>query len=175
MFPRLNERGSIEAISIRRIDDSLFAAFPRLNERGSIEGTSSGGTGSVNVTTGANCNWTATSSDAWITINSGSSGTGNGTVGYTIASNTGINSRTGTIAISGQNLTITQSAPTYTINGRVTDSDGGSISGVTVSLGGSQTSSTQTDGSGNYSFVILSAGTHTFTPPNTNYTFSPTN
>ena len=96
-------------------------------------------------------------------------------MGYTIASNTGINSRTGTIAISGQNLTITQSAPTYTINGRVTDSDGGSISGVTVSLGGSQTSSTQTDGSGNYSFVNLSAGNYTVTPSKTNYTFSPTN
>jgi len=41
--------------------------------------TSSGGIGSVSVTTQSNCTWSATSNASWITIISGSSGTSNGT------------------------------------------------------------------------------------------------
>ena len=37
------------------------------------------------MTAGAGCAWTATSNASWITINSGSSGTGNGSVGYTVS------------------------------------------------------------------------------------------
>ncbi len=39
MFPRLNERGSIEA-RVRRTDAVDANWFPRLNERGSIEAQS---------------------------------------------------------------------------------------------------------------------------------------
>ena len=49
--------------------------------------SASGGTGSVSVTTQAGCPWTASSGAAWMTITSGSSGSGNGTVNYSIASN----------------------------------------------------------------------------------------
>ena len=67
-----------------------------------------GGSGTVNITaTGA---WTAFTDDAWITVDSGAGGTGNGTVNYTIARNsTGI-SRIGTIIIAGQTFTVTQDA-----------------------------------------------------------------
>ena len=45
---------------------------------------------------------------AWITITGGASGTGNGTVGYSVASNTTATSRIGTITIAGQTFTVTQ-------------------------------------------------------------------
>ena len=66
-------------------------------------------------------------------------------------------------------------APTYSISGRVTDSSGNGASGVTVSLSGSQSATTQTNSSGNYSFSSLtSGGSYTVTPSNgANYTFSP--
>jgi hypothetical protein len=45
---------------------------------------------------------------AWASITSGSSGTGNGTVNYTIQTNAGAQ-RSGTLSISGQTFSITQS------------------------------------------------------------------
>jgi hypothetical protein len=73
----------------------------------------SSGTGSVAVTTSSSgCSWTATSNQSWISITSGSSGTGNGTVTYSVAANNGA-ARTGTMTIGGQTFTITQAAPLY--------------------------------------------------------------
>ncbi len=40
LFPRLNERGSIEGSSDKRLRECSYM-FPRLNERGSIEGVDS--------------------------------------------------------------------------------------------------------------------------------------
>ncbi len=42
----------------------------------------------VSVTAATNCAWTAASASSWITVASGASGTGNGTVAYTVATNT---------------------------------------------------------------------------------------
>jgi Viral BACON domain/Putative binding domain, N-terminal len=66
-----------------------------------------GGPGSVQVTAGGGCAWTATTNAPWITINSGSSGNGNGTVAFTVGANTG-GARTGTISIGGQTFTVNQ-------------------------------------------------------------------
>jgi len=60
----------------------------------------SGGVGTVDVTAGPGCAWTATSGVTWITIVAGASCEGNGTVGYFVAANTG-GQRTGTITITG--------------------------------------------------------------------------
>jgi bacillolysin len=68
-----------------------------------------GGTGSVTVTTQAGCSWTAASNDSWITVTSGQSGTGGGTVGYSVATNYGP-TRAGTVTIAGQTFTVTQEA-----------------------------------------------------------------
>ncbi|MEO8036741.1 MAG: BACON domain-containing carbohydrate-binding protein, partial [Acidobacteriota bacterium] len=65
-------------------------------------------TGSVSVIGDSGCAWSASSSDSWITITSGGSGTGDGTVGYRIAANTALAARTGTITIAGQPFTINQ-------------------------------------------------------------------
>jgi hypothetical protein len=69
--------------------------------------TASVGAGSVAVTTSNGCAWTATSNAGWITITSGSSGSGNGTVGYSVVANGGAK-HTGTMTIAGQTFTVTQ-------------------------------------------------------------------
>ena len=77
----------------------------------------SGGSGSFNVTTSrSDCAWTAQVSylgpqyEYWITITSGSSGTGSGTVYYTVSANSG--PRTGYITVEGQRYTINQAVAT---------------------------------------------------------------
>jgi hypothetical protein len=69
-----------------------------------------GGSGSVNVITDAACSWTAASHDSFITITSGSNGTGNGTVNFTVSATS--TPRTGTLTIAGLTFTINQTNPT---------------------------------------------------------------
>src|SRR5262249_3676573 len=77
---------------------------------------SGGGTGSIAVTAAAGCSWTAASNASWITITSGSSGSGNGTVGYSVATNASSSSRTGTMTVTGQAFTVMQAgASSYTL------------------------------------------------------------
>lgn len=76
-------------------------------------------TGTVAVTAGSGCPWTATSTaPTWLTVTSGALGSGNGSVGFSVAANTGA-SRSGSITIANQTFTVTQAAaPTacsYTI------------------------------------------------------------
>jgi len=69
-----------------------------------------GGTnGNFTVSTTANCGWTATSNVNWITFPTGNTGSGNGTVNYSVALNSGATQRTGTINVNGQVHTVTQS------------------------------------------------------------------
>lgn len=63
---------------------------------------------SVAVTAGAGCGWTAVSNDAWITVTGGASGSGNGTVNYSVAANLGTTQRIGTVTIAGETFTVTQ-------------------------------------------------------------------
>jgi hypothetical protein len=75
-----------------------------------------GGGGTVAVTTQTGCTYTAVSNASWITVTAGAAGSGNGTVTFTVAANTGI-ARTGTITIAGQTFTVTQaSGCTYTLS-----------------------------------------------------------
>jgi hypothetical protein len=67
-----------------------------------------GGTGMLNVTSGAECGWAITSKAEWVTILSGNQGQGNGVVNYAVAAYAGVESRTGVLTIGGQNFTITQ-------------------------------------------------------------------
>jgi uncharacterized protein (TIGR03437 family) len=69
-----------------------------------------GGTGSVAVTTTSACNWTATvpAAATWITITSGATGTGNGTVNFTVAANPGAAARTATLTIAGNSFRVDQ-------------------------------------------------------------------
>jgi len=98
--------------------------------------TAAGGAASIGVTAGSTCNWTATSSATWITISSGGSGTGNGTVNYTVAANTATTSRTGTLTVAGQTVTVTQAAAcSFTVsplNPSATAAGGAASIGVTA-------------------------------------------
>jgi hypothetical protein len=60
------------------------------------------------VTTQSGCTWTASGNANWITITSGSTGSGHGSVHFTAAANSTGNNRTGTLTIAGQTFTLTQ-------------------------------------------------------------------
>lgn len=66
-------------------------------------------TGTVAVTAGTGCTWTATSGVPWLTITAGATGSGNGSVGFSVAANTG-GARSGTLTIAGQVFTVNQAA-----------------------------------------------------------------
>jgi len=72
---------------------------------------SASGSGSIGVTAGAGCAWSAVSNNAWITVTSGASGSGNGTTNYSVAANTGAQ-RNGSITIAGQTFSVTQNQGT---------------------------------------------------------------
>jgi YD repeat-containing protein len=75
-----------------------------------------GGMNSVDVTMATGCTWTAVSNDAFITVNSGTPGSGNGTVNYSVVANTGP-ARMGTMTIAGITFTVTQdSGCTFTLD-----------------------------------------------------------
>lgn len=79
--------------------------------------SASGGTGSVAVTTQGSCNWSASTTAAWISIVSGTTGIGSGTVSYSVAANTGTAQRTAAMTIAGRIFTISQAGiPTYTMS-----------------------------------------------------------
>jgi Viral BACON domain/Putative binding domain, N-terminal len=67
--------------------------------------------GSVAVSTGPTCQWTAVSQASWLTVTSGASGTGSGTVSFSVAANTGTASRTANIVTAGWNFSVLQAAP----------------------------------------------------------------
>jgi hypothetical protein len=70
------------------------------------------GTGTLSATTAAGCAWSAVSNASWLTVTSGLSGFGNGTVGYSFAANPITAPRSGAILISGQTFTVTQAGAT---------------------------------------------------------------
>lgn len=66
-------------------------------------------TGTVSVTAGAGCAWTAVSAAGFVTVTEGASGSGNGVVSYSVAANSG-DARSGVVEIAGHNFTVNQSA-----------------------------------------------------------------
>ena len=89
---------------------------------------SPGNTGNVTVTKNlsatAPCDWNAVSNSSFITIDSGASGSNNGTVNFTVAPNTTGAARVGTLTVAGRNVTITQdAAPTANNDTATTDED----------------------------------------------------
>jgi PKD repeat protein len=67
-----------------------------------------GGTATVTVTAPESCSWNATSMVPWIEITAGATGTGSGSVAYTVAANGSANSRTGSLTIAGSTFAVTQ-------------------------------------------------------------------
>jgi Putative binding domain, N-terminal/Viral BACON domain len=67
-----------------------------------------GGSSGFNVVAPIGCGWTARSNAAWISIESGVTGSGNSPVSYRVEANSSGSSRTGTISIADQTFTVTQ-------------------------------------------------------------------
>ena len=67
---------------------------------------------SVAVTTSSGCAWIAVSNTPWVTINSGASGSGSGSVNFSVGANPVSQPRTGTLIVAGQTFTVNQAAPT---------------------------------------------------------------
>ncbi|MFH1146882.1 MAG: BACON domain-containing protein [Pseudomonadota bacterium] len=89
----------------------------------------SGGTGTINVTAGSGCAWSAQSSVPWFTITSGASSTGNGTVQYSVAPNTTGSTRTAVMTIAEKLFTVTQQGQAaYTVTIVAKALTGGTIS-----------------------------------------------
>jgi Putative binding domain, N-terminal len=66
-----------------------------------------GSSGTINVTAPAGCAWTAQSGAGWITVVSGATGSGNGSVGYSVAANPG-GLRSSTLTIAGITIPVDQ-------------------------------------------------------------------
>ena len=78
-----------------------------------------GGAGTaIGVTATPGCAWTAASGASWITNVTPGSGTGNGTVNFTIGANPAGTPRTGTLTVAGQTFSVNQQAAecSYSIN-----------------------------------------------------------
>ncbi len=119
-----------------------------------------GGVYGVSVTAPSTTAWTATpaSADPWITIVTGASGTGNGTVSYRVAANPG-GARTGSITIGGQTFTVNQQAATvvFTISPESeTFSDAGGTGEITVFSSNSATAWTAQPSN---SWIHITSGT----------------
>jgi uncharacterized repeat protein (TIGR03803 family) len=121
-----------------------------------------GGSDSVSVIASNGCAWTAVSNDpSFITITSGNSGTGDGTIRYSVAANMSTNGLTGTMTIAGQTFTVTQSGAsaencTYTLNATsVTLAARGGSKNASVKVKGSDCSWTAVS---NDSFITITSG-----------------
>jgi uncharacterized repeat protein (TIGR03803 family) len=120
-----------------------------------------GGSDAISVTASNGCAWTAMSSDDFITITSGNSGSGNGTVHYTVAANSSSVIRSGSISIQDQTLTITQSGTstescTFTLSPTdVTLTDKGGSKSISVKVKGADCDWTAVS---NDPFITIASG-----------------
>ncbi len=69
-----------------------------------------GGSSSFELQTAAGCAWTVTSNQSWALVSNGASGTGTGTISFTVEANATTQSRSAVISAGGQVFTITQTA-----------------------------------------------------------------
>jgi hypothetical protein len=103
---------------------------------------SPGGVGTVSLSAGTGCSWTAVSNAPWILISSNANGSGSATVYFSVASNSS-SSRSGTLTVAGKPFTVNQegSSPSlFTL--RATAGANGTVypqGAVTVAAGAGQT------------------------------------
>ena len=132
---------------------------------------SGGGSGSVGVTAGSGCNWTATSNVGWITIANNGSGTGNGTVNYSVAANTGnCASRIGTMTIAGKTYTVTEDADAGSFGVNPTSASApanGGLGTIAVTASAGNCSWTASSGVG---WITISSGSSGMGNGSVNYT-----
>ena len=92
-----------QPFTVRQASPCTFTLVPPF---ASYDGN--GGSGAILVIVIGSCTWTATSTAEWIRVTSGTSGTGDGLVQFSVLPAAGAN-RSGTILIGGQTFTVNQS------------------------------------------------------------------
>ena len=116
-----------------------------------------GGTGNFNViSSGVGCAYTVESNNSFITITSETIGTGNGTVSFSVAANTGP-ARTGTITAGGKTFTITQASGCTFILSPTSASFPGNAGTGSFNVTGSAAGCSYTAVSNN-SFITITSG-----------------
>lgn len=95
-----------------------------------------GGSGSISVSTAEGCPWASQSDAPWIALTSGQSGSGPGTVGFSVAAWNG-STRAGTLRVDGHVFTVTQaSGCTYSIDPSSQNfASGGGAGSIAVTAG----------------------------------------
>ena len=93
---------------------------------GNFPVTSDESCGNLVVTSSQGCDWSASSSDSWISILAGAEGNGTGSVSFTVAANPDPESRSGSIRVEDQVMTIDQSGIdcSYSLSSNSTSIDG---------------------------------------------------
>ena len=74
-----------------------------------------GGTGTINITTGAACAWGVFNIPSWVTLTSAASGTGNGTVTYQVQPNAGAD-QSGTLTVTNVSFIVEQEGTVAGLN-----------------------------------------------------------
>ncbi len=81
---------------------------------GSLNVDVDGGPRQVEVSAASGCSWAVATDANWITFTTPTSGSGDGTVGFRITPNTGNETRTGSLALGDQRLTVSQAGAVAT-------------------------------------------------------------
>ncbi len=118
-----------------------------------------GGNFSATITTSAGCPWSASTQVNWINITNGASGTGNGTLYYSVSANSSTASRSAAIQVAGLSLPVTQSGALSNVPPlnppSATFSAAGGRSSVTVTLPNANAPWTATS---NASWITITSG-----------------
>jgi len=95
----------------------VSCGFTGLNPPFSQSFDAAGGRGSIQVTSTSGCPWTATSEAPWVVVTSGWSGSGSGSLTYSVAPNLDPSPRTGTLRIGTTTFRVEQSGGTPSTEG----------------------------------------------------------
>ncbi len=110
-----------------------------------------GGASNIVVTAGTNCDWLAASNSGFIAVTAGSSGTGNGTVSYTVTANPNTFGLTGSLTVAGQTYIITEAGVACALALDSTNADfgvDGGSSNIVVTANGTNCTWTAVSNSG---------------------------
>ena len=80
-------RSTLDQILLQQFNVPTQSSCSFLASPTSYSVSGNGGTSNFSLTTGAGCQWSAVSQAPWVTITSGSGGTSNGTVSFSVAAN----------------------------------------------------------------------------------------
>lgn len=121
MSPVCHVRVSDAAGTTSDISDAAFqivmCGFTGLTPPFSQSFGAAGGRATIQVTPSSGCSWTAVSEDAWIVVTSGWSGSGPGSLTYSVAPNLDSSPRSGTLRIGTASFRVEQSGGTPTTEG----------------------------------------------------------